>query len=205
MARVGADSIAKRGRPRSAAAHAAILDAVIPMIQEVGYDAFSMEALAARSGVSKATIYRHWGSKEDLAVEAAHRFVARIATPDTGSLRGDLVAALVSDATLHSDPQTPALLASLAAAMARSPRIAEAVRGGFVFSREQALVAILTRAIARRELRANLDIPLAVQMCAGTLLYRTLIAGERSDAGLVRRLVDMLLGGLPGASRGAKR
>jgi AcrR family transcriptional regulator len=184
-------------------AHAAILDAVIPLIQEVGYDAFSLEALAARAGVGKATIYRHWRSKEDLAVEAAHRFVAQIPTPDTGSLRGDLVAALTSDATLHSDPQTPALLSSLVAAMARSLRIAEAVRGGFVFSREQALVAVLSRAIARGELLADLDIALAVQLCAGTLVYRTLIAGQPSDVGLVSRLVDLLLGGLPGASNPA--
>jgi AcrR family transcriptional regulator len=179
----------RRGRPRSEAAHAAILDAVIPLIQAVGYDAFSLEALAARAGVGKATIYRRWASKEDVAVEGAHRFVARIPTPDTGSLRGDLTAALESDATLQSDPQTPALLSSLIAAM--------------VASREQALAEILRRAVARGELAPGLDIGLAVQLCAGPLLYRTLVAGQTSDADLVARLVDLLLAGLPQPRKGA--
>jgi AcrR family transcriptional regulator len=196
----------RRGRPRSAAAHAAILDAVIPMIQAVGYDAFSLEKLAARAGVGKASIYRRWASKEDVAVEAAHRFVAAIPTPDTGSLRGDLTAVLASDATLQSDPQTRPLLSSLFAVMARSPRMAEAVRGGFVAAREQALVAVLERARARGEARADLDVGLAVQLCAGPLLYRTLVDGVPTDPAVVERLVELILGGLPGrpASEGAR-
>jgi AcrR family transcriptional regulator len=186
----------KRGRPRSPEAHAAILDAVIPMIQAVGYDSFTLEALAARAGVGKATIYRRWASKEDIAVEAAHRFVAAIPIPDTGSLRGDLTAALTSDATLQADPQTRPLLSSLFAAMARSPRMAQAVRGGFVASREQALVAVLERARARGEARGDLDVGLAVQLCAGPLLYRTLVDGAPTDPAAVERLVDLILGGL---------
>lgn len=196
----------KRGRPRSAEAHAAILDAVIPMIQAVGYDAFSLDALAARAGVGKATIYRRWASKEDVAVEGAQRFVAAIPTPDTGSLRSDLTAALTTDATLHSDPQTRPLLSSLFAAMARSPRMAQAVRGGFVASRERALVAVLERAKARGEARGDLDVGLAVQVCAGPLLYRTLVDGVATDAALVERLVDLILGGVAGRipSEGAR-
>jgi AcrR family transcriptional regulator len=192
-----------RGRPRSAAAHAAILDAVIPMIQQVGYDAFSIEALAARAGVGKATIYRRWGSKEDLVVEAAARYVSAIATPDLGALRADLAAVLRSDAHLHSDPRSPAFLSSLLAAVARSPRIAEAVRGGFVAARETALRTVLERAARRGELRPGLDVGLAVQLCAGPLLYRSLVSGQTSDPALVEALTDLLLGGLAQSSQGA--
>ncbi len=191
------------GRPRSEAAHNAILDAVIPLIQAVGYDAFSIEALAARAGVGKATIYRRWASKEDIAVEGAARFVSAIPTPDTGGLAGDLAAVLRSDATLQSDPRSPAFLSSLLAAMARSPRIAEAVRGGFVAAREAALATVLRRAIARGELPASLDVALAIQLCGGVLLYRALVAGVESDAATVDALVPMLIAGLAGAIPGA--
>jgi AcrR family transcriptional regulator len=182
-----------RGRPRSEASHEAILAAVVPMIQARGYDAFSIEALAAQAGVGKATIYRRWASKEDLVLEALGRFVAAIPAPDTGGLRGDLLAVLDSDAKLHADPATPLLLASLVAAMARSPKIAEAVRGGFVASRRDALRAVLRRAVARGEARADLDVELAVELCAGPFLYRTLISGRAIDEAAVARLVDLLI------------
>jgi AcrR family transcriptional regulator len=191
-------AVQTRGRPRSAEAHQAILAAVIPMIQQVGYDAFAIEALAARAGVGKATIYRRWASKEDLVVEAAAYFVSNIPIPALGSLEGDLPAVLASDATLHADPASPAFLSSLLAACARSPRIAAAVRGGFVASREQALKTVFERAIFRGELSPALDVELAVQLCAGPLLYRSLVAGEVSDAATVGRLTALILHGLEG-------
>ena len=175
------------------------------MIQQVGYDAFTIEALAARAGVGKATIYRRWTTKEDLVVEAAAFFVSAIPTPDLGDLRRDLAAVLASDATLHSDPQTRPFLSSLLAAMARSPRIAAAVRQGFVASREAAAAAVLRRAVERGELAADLDIGLAVQLCAGPLLYRSLVTGEPTDEACLRRLVDLLLGGLAAPSEGDRR
>jgi AcrR family transcriptional regulator len=201
-------SIAPRGpgRPRSEAAHTAILDAVIPMIQQVGYDAFSMEALAARAGVGKATIYRRWASKEDLVVAAAAHYVSAIPIPDLGDLRADLTAVLRSSAALHSDPRAPAFLSSLLAAVARSPRIAQAVRGGFVAAREAALDAVLRRAVARGELPQGLDLALAGQLCAGVFLYRALVTGQASDPDVVEALVPLLLDGLagrPSPSQGA--
>ena len=64
-----------RGRPRSEKAHAAILDAAIALTREVGFDALAMEAVAARAGVGKATVYRRWKTKEALLAEAVHRLV----------------------------------------------------------------------------------------------------------------------------------
>lgn len=184
------------GRPRSAAAHRAILAAVIPLIQKVGYDAFSIEALAACAGVGKATIYRRWASKEDLVVEAAAQFVSGLPTPDLGSLRADLAEALRTNARLHFDPESPAFLSSLLAAMARSPRIAQAVRGGFVAAREAAFAAVIRRAQARGELPADLDLELAVEVCAGPLLYRALVSGRPVDERVIASLADHLAVGL---------
>lgn len=166
------------------------------MIQTVGYDTFSIEALAARAGVAKATIYRRWGSKEDLVVAAAARFVSAIPVPDLGDLRRDLSEVLQSDAVLYADPQTAPLLSSLLSAMARSPRIAAAVRAGLVASRETAIARVLERARERGETPANLDVRLAVQFCAGPFLYRTLVAGETADEVVVARFVDLFLNGL---------
>jgi AcrR family transcriptional regulator len=194
--RVGSTTAATRGRPRSEAAHQAILAAVIPLIQKVGYDAFSIEALAAAAGVGKATIYRRWASKEDLVVEAAAHFVGGIATPDLGSLRADFAEVLRVNAALHFDAATPAFLSSLLAAMARSPRIAAAVRGGFVAAREAALREVLGRAQARGELPADLDLELAVEVCAGPLLYRALVSGRRTDERVLAALADLLIAGL---------
>jgi AcrR family transcriptional regulator len=189
------------GRPRSDAAHQAILEAVIPTIQALGYDAFSIEAVAARAGVGKATIYRRWASKEDLVAEGAARFVSRIPTPDLGALEADLTAVLRSDAAMHSDLASPLLLASLFVAMQRSPRIAVAVREGFIASRQAALRTVLARAVRRGEVAPDVDLDLVVQLCAGPLLYRSVVSGQPSDAATVLRLVDLILHGLQGERR----
>src|SRR5487761_158291 len=87
---------APRGRPRSARAHEAILKAAAGLLLERGLDAVSMDAVAARAGVSKATIYRWWPTKESLALDALYTEWNAVAPDlaDTGSLRGDLIALL---------------------------------------------------------------------------------------------------------------
>jgi len=190
------DAPRERGRPRSEATHAAILAAVIPLIQELGYDAFSMETLAARAGVGKAAIYRRWSSREDLVAEAAAQFVSAIPIPDTGSFASDLAEVLSANAALHDDPESPALLSSLLAAVARSPRIASAVRAGFVAEREAAFEAVLARGRDRGEVRADIDLGLARDLCAGALLYRSLVGGRPTDAEVIARLVGQLVHGL---------
>ena len=78
-----------RGRPRSAEAHASILQAALALLVEEGYRGFSMEAVASRAGVGKATIYRRWHSKDELLKEAIASLSAEFAYADTGSLASD--------------------------------------------------------------------------------------------------------------------
>ena len=78
------------GRPRSARAHAAILDAAVALFIEGGSEGMSVEAVALKAGVGKATIYRRWPSKEELLIEAIEHVFAEPASPDTGSVRDDL-------------------------------------------------------------------------------------------------------------------
>src|SRR6201996_2713157 len=89
----GSAEPAPRGRPRSAKAQEAILQAAAGLLLEHGLDAVSMDEVAARAGVSKATIYRWWPTKETLALDALYTeySVAAPVPRDTGSLRGDLI------------------------------------------------------------------------------------------------------------------
>ena len=80
------------GRPRSAAAHQAILDATVQLLSEVGFAATTVEAVAARAGVGKATVYRRWPSKVPLVIDALDaRAIEQVPIPRTGSVRGDLI------------------------------------------------------------------------------------------------------------------
>jgi AcrR family transcriptional regulator len=184
------------GRPRSEEAHAAILSATIELVREVGYDAVAMEAVAARAGVGKATVYRRWRSKELLVAEAIGRIVRAIPTPDTGSVEGDVLALMRATTAMYRDPATAALLSGLVAAMARSEVVAEAVRSGFVARWREVMRAVLRRAVARGELRADLNAEVAMDLLSGPLFYRYLMRGVPIDERFVRAVVGTVLRGL---------
>ena len=184
-----------RGRPRSEAAHDAILLAAVALTREVGYDAVTMDGIAARAGVGKTTVYRRWSSKELLVTEAIGRIVRSFPVPHTGSLDGDLLQLMQQAVGMYRDPASLALLSGLVAAMARSTLIAEAVRTGFVASWRDAVRAVLTRGVARGELRADTDIELALDLLGGPPFYRFLITGTAIDERLARALVAAVLRG----------
>jgi AcrR family transcriptional regulator len=189
------------GRPRSAAAHSAILDAAIALIRELGYDAVTMDGIAARAGVGKATVYRRWAGKEALVADALHRIMRAVPVPDTGSARGDLRALLRSAMHMYRDPATGPLLSGLVAAMARSAPIAETIRDGFVAAWRDAVRQVLRRGIRRGELRRGLDLELAIDAVSAPFFYRYLLLGSAIDATMVRRTVDLMMRGL--AHRGS--
>ncbi|HSU17473.1 TetR/AcrR family transcriptional regulator [Longimicrobium sp.] len=181
------------GRPRSEEAHDAILGAAVALIREVGYDAVTMEGIAAKAGVGKATVYRRWKEKETLVIEAIGRIVAAIPIPDTGGAEGDLMALMRAALGMYADPASGLLLSGLVAAMARSERIAHAVRTGFDATWRAAVRQVLERAVARGELRAGLDIRLATDVIGGPLFYRYLMSGGPVDEPLAREIVSILL------------
>ena len=193
-----------RGRPRSAEAHQAILDSAISLTREVGFDALAMDAIAARAGVGKATVYRRWKSKESLIAEALARFARAIPVPDTGSVREDLLIVMRGNMRMYQDPATAALLSGLVAAMARSAPIAEAVRSGFVAARRRAMRQVLARGIARGELGRRANTTLALDLLSGPLLYRALISGDTIDARMIKSMVAVVLRGLAPTERGER-
>jgi Transcriptional regulator len=182
-----------RGRPRSEEAHDAILAAAVALTREVGYDAVTMDGIAARAGVGKTTVYRRWTSKELLVTEAIGRIVRSFSSPRTGALEGDLLHLMQQAVGMYRDPASLALLSGLVAAMARSTLIAQAVRTGFVASWRDAVRGVLLAGVARGELRADTDVELALDLLGGPPFYRFLITGTAIDERLARALVGAVL------------
>ncbi|HET7234680.1 MAG TPA: TetR/AcrR family transcriptional regulator [Longimicrobium sp.] len=193
MADTGMAGTRRPGRPRSEEAHGAILSAAIDLIREVGYDAVTMEGIAARAGVGKATLYRRWKEKETLVIEALGRIIRAIPVPDTGSARGDLMAMMRVALGMYGDPASHVLLSGLVAAMARSPAIAHAMRAGFDRAWRQALGQVLRRAIDRGELRADTEVEMATDVISGPFFYRYLMSGGPVDERSARELVEVAL------------
>ena len=184
------------GRPRSEEAHDAILRAAIALIRQVGYDAVTMDGIAAHAGVGKATVYRRWKAKEALVADAIRGILLAVPAPDTGSTAGDLLALLRAALGMYRDPATGPLLSGLVAAMARSAPIARAVRAGFGAVWREAVGVVLRRGIARGELRAGLDLDLAIDLLSAPFFYRYLMTGARVDEALARDVVAVVLRGL---------
>lgn len=196
---------ARGGRPRSEQAHRAILEAALRLVAETGYEAVSMDAVAAEAGVGKATIYRRWAGKEELILDALAGIVERITVPDTGNVRSDLLAAMRDAVAAYEGPAHPArVFPGLVSEMSRSPRLAGAVRGGFLAARREAVREVLRRGVARGELRADLDEDLALDFLAGPLYYRALVFGAAIDESLTVRVVDTLLTGIAAAPAGER-
>jgi AcrR family transcriptional regulator len=181
-----------RGRPRSAAARKAILDAAYDELQERGYAALTIEGIAGRAGVGKQTIYRWWPSKADVVLDALLDLVStRIIVPDKGSLAEDLIAFL--RATFRQRGQRPVLVGLMAQAVL-DPVFATQFRDRFLFSRREALRGILQRAVERGEVAAELDLELLIDVVYGVLWYRLLLdhgpiteaAGQQLAALVVR-------------------
>jgi AcrR family transcriptional regulator len=145
-----------QGRPRSAQSHQAILQATLELLSEVGYDRTSIEAIAARAGVSKPTIYRRYKGKEELVADAIESFREEVIIPDTGNFWSDLEA-LIKNAgqiTLSSlGRQTVAMIISSASS---SPQFAQIYNTKYLQPRRQAFAIVIERAKAKNEIRADL-------------------------------------------------
>jgi AcrR family transcriptional regulator len=131
-----------------------LLDAVLSVLREVGYDALTMDAVAARARTSKATLYRQWEGKPGLVVEALrHGAPAPAPTPDTGSLRGDLLAMVEHDSGQRAakTAEDTLLVQSLIQAMITDAELRTLVREHLLAPGMARLHVVLNQAIARGE------------------------------------------------------
>jgi AcrR family transcriptional regulator len=173
----------------------AVLEATYRILLEDGYERLSIGAVAAASGVHETSIYRRWGSKAALAMDACLAMAAEaIPTPDAGSLKKDLVQLLTRVAALLQSPQGKALGAAIMAAQ-QQPELRDFGRE-FWTRRFSLAQAIFDRAAARGEIDAGPDGRFLLEMLVGPLYFRLLVSGEPLSAGFARRTVDFFLKGL---------
>ncbi len=175
-----------RGGP---AREAELLDAVLDVLRETGYERLTVDAVVARARASKQTVYRRWPSKADLVAAAfANAVPDALEPPDTGSLREDLLALL--DSLRLELNSLGDVIAGLIGELRRDSELASAMRTGYLDSRSRAVHTVFERARARAELAENVDIELVWPLVPATLFFRSLINNETVDGELIRRLVD---------------
>lgn len=172
------------GRPRSTQAHDHVIEAAHTLFADRGIDATSMDAIAALSGVSKATIYKHWPDKDALCFEVMshlHGCDADRPEPDTGTLRGDLLAVLsIEPPAAHAEVRAR-IMPHLMAHAARNPAFAVAWRARVFEPPRRQLARALARGMERGELPTSVDIEVALAMLLGPVFYghvRKVTTGE---------------------------
>lgn len=183
-----------RGRPRDPRRDAAILEAAIALVGEVGYDRMTVDSIAARAGVSKPTIYRRWPDGKPQLIADAIRLQQseRGDTRDTGSLRGDLLA-LVSDLTGQLLDNAH-LAAGLTSQLRSSPELAELFREHVVARDRERWAQLIRRAIERGDLTADAAPSELFAAVAPSVIHtRVLLTGESVDPPFAERLVDSIL------------
>ena len=182
------------GRPRSEEAHRAILDATLVLLQEMGFSALTVEGVATRAGVGKATIYRRWPSKLPLVVEAFGQLPA-FEDVDTGTLAGDLKEMLTRYLRDFLSTPLATVYPSLAAERAHNPELGQ-VLDPVLRSRRRPLVAALQRAVARGEVDEHVDLDLAADLIVGPIAVRLFFRGMKIHPSMVDPIVDLALGGI---------
>lgn len=181
-----------KGRPRRADA---IFTATLELLADNGYDGLTMEAVAARSGVNKTTLYRWWKSKDDvLAAALTDSDLLVFDVPDTGSLRSDLLETGRSIHKLLTDPATAPIATAVLAAASRRPALA-AIGRTFFADRAEREHPIFRRAIDRGELPEHADPRSIMDMLAGAIWFRLFLRAEEMREEDLSAAVDLVLGG----------
>jgi AcrR family transcriptional regulator len=192
------------GRPRSEEAHRAILDAALALLVEIGYSALTIEGIAQRAGVGKATIYRRWPSKLPLVIEAFGELPG-LEPSDLGDLASDLDQILRSYLRVYTTSPLNAVFPSLAGELPHNPELV----GQFaplVKRRRQPLIDALRRAADRGEIPPDTDLELAADLIVGPITMRVFFSPGKLSPKIVRPILDLALEGIRrgGAARGGQ-
>ena len=173
---------------------AELYEAVLDLLREVGYDALTMDAVAARTRSSKATLYRQWGGKAELVVRAMrHSKPGRIAEIDTGSLRGDLheMVAQDDDCTME---RNSALMRGVAMAIHHNPDLRQAFRDQLVEPEIQEFRRLLQRAVDRGEIRADCPaLDFLLHMMVGGFATRALLDDQPPTRAFLTSYLDAVV------------
>ncbi len=179
------------GRPRSARADEAIIEAVLDLLAEgTPFDALSIEAVAARAGVGKATIYRRWPNKEALLFDAVRTVKGEPAVLSGGSVRDDLIA-LLKPAGHAETTRAGAIMPCLMAEIQRSPELNNIFQR-IMQPRRELTRQVLQRGIDEGVVRPDIDMDIVIALLTGPLFAARVLQWnpQLPRDGLVERLVD---------------
>jgi rhodanese-related sulfurtransferase len=192
---------ARRGRPRSERAHKAILEAAGELLLQHGLDGVGMDAIAMRAGVSKATIYRWWPTKESLALDAIYHewTAAHPESAGSGSLRVDLYSLLRPWIRLLNERPYGRVVAAFLAKAQTDARFAEEYRTRFIERRRQRAREVMQHAIESGEIAACTNVELALDLLYGPVYHRMLHGHAPLDEPFLRGVVETVVYGLTSA------
>lgn len=190
-------SASRRGRPRSEKARSAILAAAWEILVDQGLRAMTVDAVAEKAGVSKATIYRWWSGKAELALETFLGGVQeQVPVPDTGSLAGDLRAWMRATVRAYGRPPLGPILTALLAEAQFDPVFRTALRERAIGPLRNASRGIFRRAEARGEIATPAPADLALDMLVGAVYYRLFLQSGPVNQRLAYDSVDLLMAGI---------
>ncbi|MDH6219833.1 TetR/AcrR family transcriptional regulator [Streptomyces pseudovenezuelae] len=193
------------GRPRSAAADAAILAATREALVELGWSKLTLGDVATRAGVAKTTLYRRWAGKNELVVDAVAELFDELRLPDRGTLAADIEGVVLQFAAILARPEAKSGLMAVVAESIRDDALRERIRESIVDRQKRLVLEGRARAQARGELPPETDpleatrtVDLIFDMVAGAVVHRTLVSAEPADEEWVRNFTQVLLTGLAG-------
>jgi AcrR family transcriptional regulator len=187
---------AKQGRPRDAELDGRILDATLALLTERGFEHTTMDDVAQRASVAKATVYRRYSSKEELAVDAVKRLFDReVPVPDTGSFREDLEQVYADLLTFAATPHGQALVRLAVTESCREARVG-AMYLAWLRRREATCQLVFERAVDRGELREDAPQRLVFEWVPGMIVLRAVMGDEPMDPSAAAMLVDLALRGV---------
>lgn len=191
-------AVAGERRPggRTARVRAAAIEATLAELVEFGYAALTLEGIARRAGVHKTTLYRRWGTREELVLEAMlERAGKHISVPDTGSLREDLKELARTAAANAASPDVAAMARAVAAESPRDSKLA-AANSRFWAERLALDAVIVERAMERGEVAAGSDPAQVIESVLGPIHLRLLLTGEPVDRAFLDGVVDAIVDGI---------
>ena len=181
------------GRPRSTHSHQAMLKATLELLAEVGFDAMSIDAIAARARVGKTTIYRRYASKEELVADAIESVREEITLPNTGILQSDIDALIHNAAQITLSPLGRQTVAMIISSASNNAQFAQIYWTKYLQPRRKTFEVVLERAKARNEIPADLDSDLVFDMMSAIMLYASIFQPtSESWTAYVHRALNLL-------------
>jgi len=183
---------ARLGRKRDHTRDAEIMDAALSVLAEEGYDGMTIDMVAARAKAGKATVYRRWASKEELVIDSVacmkQADLEPASLPDTGTLRGDLLA-MIKPRTIEESERKLRVMTGLMSMLAKDSALAGAVNEAIIAPRIAINRHLLERAIARGEISASVDVQMISQISQAMVTYRMILDRKPIDPDFLRSIV----------------